>query len=293
MKLPQRRECPICDGHAGRVAYPYSTFFGGEKFDFVRCQSCKSVYIDPLPDTATFRLIYTKSKYHDVNYSQPNYISYEKSLKLLRRFAPENASVLDYGVGLGSSLITFKREGFNPTGVEYDEDAARQAWKNSGCKTFSVDSFASESRGVYDVLHLKDVLICFPAPRTTLKMLLKYVKPGGLVIAQGGLLNNPSPVYWAAWAFGSAKRLLRPNSVGEFPPRLLFRVNERQHLLLFEGFEQRLELLHWEVIETGWPYENGSAVKRTIASMAMLVGGVRFMGMTFGNHFLGVFRTPN
>jgi SAM-dependent methyltransferase len=294
MNPSERRHCPICGSQAGRAAFPYSTLFSGKKFDFFSCRSCQSVYVDPLPDAATFALMYSKSNYHDAHYSNRDESDYENSAKLLRRFAPENASVLDYGCGLGGFLTALKHEGFSPTGVEYDEEAAREARRNTGCETFSLDSFTFAPRErAYDVLHLGDVIAHLPEPKTTLTELLEHVKPGGLVFAEGPLQNNPSPVFWAARAFGSAKRLARPRSAGGYPPTHLFRADEKQHLLLFKGVEPRLELLHWEIFETGWPYANGGGVKWMIASIAKLVGGARFMGVTFGNRFQGVFRTPN
>jgi 2-polyprenyl-3-methyl-5-hydroxy-6-metoxy-1,4-benzoquinol methylase len=293
-KPSERRECPICGGEGHRVAYPYSTFFAGTRFDYTRCQSCRGVYVDPLPDSVAFALMYSKANYHDLHYLVRVECDYERSANFLRRFARENASVLDYGCGLGGFLTALKHNGFIPAGVEYDEEAAQQAWKNTGCRTLSLDEFGSAPpEHPYDVLHLGDVIAHLPEPRRTLKGLLEFVKPGGLVFAEGPLQNNPSLVYWAAMAFGCAKRMLRRNFAEVDPPTHLFRADEKQHLLLFRGVEPRLELLHWEVFETGWPYANGAGVRKTIASMATLVSGVSFLGMTFGNRFRGVFRTPN
>jgi SAM-dependent methyltransferase len=289
----ERRHCPICGGHAGRVAYPYSTFFAGRKFEFVKCRSCNGVYVDPLPDSASFTLMYSKSSYHDIHYSKHDKNNYQFAASFLRRFASEKASVLDYGCGLGGFLTELKRNGFSPTGVEFDEEAALQAKVDTGCEIFSLKDFTSAARRGYDVLHLGDVIAHLPDPRTTLKELLEYVKPGGFLFIEGPLQNNPSPVFWAAQAFGRAKHLAKPNSVGDGPPTHLFRADEKQHLLLFKCVEPRLELLHWEIFETGWPYENSGGVKRMFASIAMLIGGARVLGMTFGNRFRAIFRKPN
>jgi 2-polyprenyl-3-methyl-5-hydroxy-6-metoxy-1,4-benzoquinol methylase len=61
--------------------------------------------------------MYSKSNYHDVHYSKCNESHYQFSASFLRRFASENASVLDYGCGLGGFLTALKREGFSPTGA--------------------------------------------------------------------------------------------------------------------------------------------------------------------------------
>jgi SAM-dependent methyltransferase len=294
VKASDRRGCPICGGDAGCVAYPYLTVFGGKQFDYVKCRSCGGVYVDPLPDAADFALMYSKANYHDLHYSERGEGDYEGSADFLRRFAQENASVLDYGCGLGGFLLALKREGFNPTGVEYDEEAACHASRNTGCKTVSLEAFASVPRGrAYDVLHLGNVIAHLPDPRETLKGLLEFVKPGGVVFVEGPLQNNPSLVYWSALTFGFAKRALHANFSGFDPPTHLFRADEKQHLLLFRRVEPRLELLHWEIFETGWPYASRGGIKRTIASTAARLGGASLLGMTFGNRFRGVFRTPN
>jgi len=45
--------------------------------------------------------------------------------------------------------------------------------------------------------------------------------------------------------------------------------------------------------ETRWPYANGGALKRAIASAAALLGGKKIFGVTFGNRFRGVLRLPD
>lgn len=50
--------------------------------------------------------------------------------------------------------------------------------------------------------------------------------------------------------------------------------------------------IHWDVYETGWPCASGGAVKRVIAGAALLLGGNKWAGVTFGNRFRGVFQLP-
>jgi SAM-dependent methyltransferase len=251
------------------------------------------VFVDPVPDPGTFELMYAKSAYHDLHYADADHSHYTASAKLLRKFLPTDAVVLDYGCGLGAFLKALEAETFTAIGVEFDANAAKFAAEDTGCKTFSTANFwATNEKPPYDAIHLGDVLEHLPDPGETLRGLLAFLKPGGLLFAEGPLENNPSPVYWAARMFGAAKGHLNPNFVGSAPPLHLFRVDAQQQLAFFTRVEPRLQQLHWDVHETGWPYVRGSALKRIIAGAALFLGGRRMMDTTFGNRFRGVFRLP-
>jgi SAM-dependent methyltransferase len=294
MNCNSRRPCPICGGQAGSIAFPYGTRFNNVSFDYLKCDSCASVFVDPVPDQRTFELMYAKSAYHDLYYADSERSHYTASAKLLREFLPANAVVLDYGCGLGAFLKALEAEMFKAVGVEFDEDAAKFAAKNSGCKTFSTEKFeAANEKSAYDAVHLGDVLEHLPDPAETLRRLLAYLKPGGLLFAEGPLENNPSPVYWAARTFGAVKRRLNPDFVGLAPPTHLLRVDADRQLAFFTWVEPRLQLVRWDIHETGWPYANGGTLKQIIAGTAFLLGGKRLVGATFGNRFRGVFRLPS
>jgi len=289
-----RRQCPICGGSAGTRAFPYKTRFNDAVFDYVRCRSCSSVFVDPVPDANTFALMYSKASYHDAHYIDCESAHYGSSARLLRAFLPVGASVLDYGCGLGLFLKALKVEGFSAVGVEFDKKAAVYAAKNADCLVFSIAGFfLQRNKASYDALHLGDVLEHLPEPAETLRELLAFVKPGGLLFVEGPLETNPSPVFWAARLFGAAKRRVKPILTGSSPPTHLLRVNAAQQLAFFTRVAPGLARLHWDVHETGWPYANGGALKRAIAGAAALLGGKRIFGVTFGNRFRGVFRLPD
>src|SRR5208283_2204086 len=104
---------------------------------------------------------------------------------------------------------------FSAIGVEINEAAAAYAAKNTDCLVFSTASFFSQrNKATYDPIHLGDVLEPLPEPGATLRELLGFVKPGGLLFMEGPLETNPSPVFGAARLFGAVKRLVRPNFIG-------------------------------------------------------------------------------
>jgi 2-polyprenyl-3-methyl-5-hydroxy-6-metoxy-1,4-benzoquinol methylase len=271
--------------------FPWSINFEGTHFNYFQCLSCKTVFINPIPDKNTLAKIYTKSDYHDCHYLSEDISGYDSSVKLLLPYLQRDASILDYGCGFGHFLKAAKEAGFKASGVEFDSDAAKIAALRSGCEVFSLEDFLGErDYRRFDSIHMGDVLEHLPDPATTLKSLLSYLKPKGILFIEGPLETNPSPVYWAAYIFSMTKRLIRPKFVGQGTPTHLFRTNAKQQLAFLNLIEPNLERLHWEIHETGWPYSDQGAIKNTIARLSKLIGGRRFGGTIFGNRFTGIFR---
>jgi 2-polyprenyl-3-methyl-5-hydroxy-6-metoxy-1,4-benzoquinol methylase len=285
------RACPLCGGKSGGIKYPYSIHFASQRFDYQCCSTCDSVYVDPLPDDKTFVQMYAKSNYHDCFYAEQDEAGYEVAARQLLQFAQLGAKVLDYGCGFGGFLKALKAFGYKPYGVEFDANAARFSAEHSGCEVVSVANFfGSNKPAMFDVVHLGDVLEHLSNPRETLVQLLGHLNPGGLLFVEGPLEDNPSAVYWAARAFGMLKHMLLPRVIGEGKPTHLFRTGSRQQLDFFRRVTTDLELIHWQIYETGWPYAEGGVIKKMISRVAVFMGGQRICGVTFGNRFIGLYR---
>jgi 2-polyprenyl-3-methyl-5-hydroxy-6-metoxy-1,4-benzoquinol methylase len=290
------RECPICRNkiEKSQVAFPYATKFNNVCFTYLKCDSCSSDFVDPVPDRDTFAKMYGKSNYHDGFYPSVDGGEYASSVQLLKQYLPAGASVLDYGCGVGGFLQALGTAGFVPFGVEFDKDAADVAGQKASCDAISVDDFGALAvKPIFDAIHFGDVLEHLPDPAKTLGELLAYLKPGGILYVEGPLEINPSPVYWASRLFGAIKRLVLPSFVAQHPPTHLFRTAAKQQLSFFSLVEPSLNLKHWQVYETGWPYAKGGLIKHAIAAIAITVGGKKFLGVTFGNRFQGVFTFPS
>ncbi|MBN8491264.1 MAG: class I SAM-dependent methyltransferase [Burkholderiales bacterium] len=289
----QIRPCPLCAGIASRTGFPFAVEFDGKVFNYVRCGRCLSVFVDPVPDAQALARMYARSDYHDCHYAECQSGHYSAAARLLRDYAPEGATVLDYGCGLGHFLHATRSAGFNAHGVEFDAEAAEAAALRSGCPVIPVAEFERQPRMPhFDVVHLGDVLEHLPDPTDTQTRLLECLRPGGLLFVEGPLEENPSPVYWASRGFGTFKRWLRPGFVGRGTPTHLFRTSASPQLDFFRRVAPGFELLHWEIYETGWPYDGGGLLKRMISRSAMLLGGKRIGRVAFGNRFTALFRAP-
>lgn len=285
-QLANSRDCPVCAGRPGKMYFPYSTRYAGVQFSYLRCATCKSVFVDPVPSLQTFEQIYAKSAYHDQYYDGRETDEHIESAALLGQYITPQTNVLDYGCGLGSFLKACVQQGLVPVGVELDPSAAQFARQNANCEVMSVGVFAAlEETPRFDAIHLGDVLGHLPDPAGALRRLLRFLRPNGVLFIEGPLETNPSVVYWAARFFGLAKRLMRPGRMPSDPPTMLFRADANSQRMFFEYVDRNLKVRHWQVYETGWPYADGGFVKRTIAALALMMGGRRLFSFTFGNRF--------
>jgi 2-polyprenyl-3-methyl-5-hydroxy-6-metoxy-1,4-benzoquinol methylase len=289
MSLSKARDCPICGARPTDSTFPYATRFNDAHFGYLKCAECNSVFVDPLPDAPTFARMYAKSAYHDRYYDGGEGADYSQSVQLLRQHLKQNATVLDYGCGVGSFLKACSSQGLVPFGVEFDEEAARFAAHNANCEAISVEAFSKLTKiPSFDAIHMGDVLEHLPDPAARLTHLLGFLKPGGVLFIEGPLEVNPSPVFWAARIFGAVKRLIKPTFISNDPPTHLFRTGAHSQKAFFTRVDESLRMRHWEVHETGWPYRSGGLIKRSIAALAVLMGGHHCAGATFGNRFKAI-----
>ena len=284
------RSCPICGGGGKDIVFPYGTVFNKKHFSYIKCDSCRSVYVDPTPDSSTFALMYDKSNYHNVYYSDFNLNEYEAAINVLKKFLTvKQSTVLDYGCGMGFFLKLLSSSGFKATGVEFDKSAANHAAKYAKCQVLTTDVFNSNvSIDGFDCIHFGDVLEHLPDPYTIMHKTLKQLKVGGVLFVEGPLEINPSPVYYSALFFALLKHVFDKSISSSHAPTHLFRVGAKQQINFFNRFDD-LELLYWEVYDTGFPYSHGNFIKKLISKISKFFSGKSFLNFIFGNRFRVVF----
>jgi SAM-dependent methyltransferase len=113
--------------------------------------------------------------------------------------------VLDLGAGMGDvSLLAGDIVGPSGRVLGIDRDAAaldraRQRATHSGCSswvtfaTASLDEFTSTEQ--FDALVGRYVLLYLPDPASTIRSMLQYVKPGGIIVFHDMDFPDPTPSY--------------------------------------------------------------------------------------------------
>jgi SAM-dependent methyltransferase len=280
------RRCPLCKGYHSKLSFPFIISYKSERYYYYRCSACATVFLNPLPSDTVFSLMYTNINYHEVFYDDPLPCTYDRSAEILSRFSQRGALVLDYGCGTGSFLKALQRHGFTGVGVELSVEVANIASQRTGCHVYQVNEFFDHLQSSkFDIIYLGDVLEHLPDPEESLAKLLPHLKVGGLLMVEGPLETNHSPVYWASVIFGSVKRLLFPGFIGRGVPTHLFRTSAKAQKAFFERAFPRSQFLLWSVYETGWPYSRGNLVKRSISFFAKVIGGKGLGDIIFGNRF--------
>ena len=289
MLKDKKSKCILCDSEKNFISFPYSITFNDSTFEHRFCKDCKCVFVDPIPSENDFKKIYQNDNYHEEHYVSNDLVEYKKSANLLAEFInPNQSSVLDYGCGYGHFLKTLSNVGFEAIGLEFDKGACIKAQEYSGCSVKHISEFNYDNNKNFQAIHLGDVLEHLPNPRETLDQLIGVLNKKGIIFIEGPLEINPSLVYWSSKLFGFIKKILvSKDQQGE--PTHLIKVNERTQLDFILALDPRIECLHWEVYETGWPYINNGFLRNIIAKIAILLSGKKFFSMHMGNRFRGVF----
>ena len=97
---------------------------------------------------------------------------------------------LDYGCGAGVLLEGAAKVGWRPVGVELDNTVARGVEERTGFRVMTAEAADSSDGYIADVLHLGDVLEHLTEMENQLPRVLRLIKPGGLLLAQGPLEGN-------------------------------------------------------------------------------------------------------
>lgn len=239
--------CPLCDHQFSKLSWIGSTFYRGKEFTYVECLFCNSLYCDPMPDGETLSQMYGidyGSSFAD-EASDDNSRDGYRIIELLKEI--ERGVFVDYGCGAGSVLVEAARLNWRAVGVEFDEEVAAEAERKTGIEVLTPRRVEALNRLRADVLHLGDVIEHLTEMNRQMPGIVKLIKPGGLLVAQGPLEANLN-VFTLMVRFA---RSLRPWRRTEMAPYHVLLATARGQRLLF----QRLGLKEMEYVinEVTWP----------------------------------------
>jgi len=49
--------------------------------------------------------------------------------------------------------------------------------------------------------------------------------------------------------------------------------------------KEKYKIIQYKIYETGWPYNNGGMIKKSIAKVAIIFSKINFLGFKIGNRF--------
>lgn len=233
--------CPICASR--RLHYAFSR----NGYRVVRCDDCRLMLLNPQPNDTELMQIYSESYFLGENteaarqrVASMKAATARSYLDLIARYAGIHAGrLIEFGCGHGDFLVEAQRCGYEVTGVEISDDAARVAQQRLGdgkivCGTIDSVSLAEHQ---FDICAISDVIEHVRDPLLFLQQIHRLLKPNGVLF-----IATPSLDSWSA-------RLLRQNWM-EFKPEHLFYfdTNTIQHALYKSDFEQSVVLPGWKIL---------------------------------------------
>jgi SAM-dependent methyltransferase len=240
--------CPLCASDKYRKS-AFSCVYQEVEFHYVACAGCKSLYCNPMPEPGVLQQMYGPgykaafSEGTNGNVEDPKEPG--RCIEWLRDRG--TGTFLDYGCGAGVLLEAAAKAGWRPVGVELDSKVAREVEERTGFRVLTAEEADASERHIADILHLGDVLEHLTEMENQLRRILRLIKPGGLLLAQGPLEGNFN--LFAACC--GLSRRLRPWHRTEMAPYHVLMATSRGQRFLFDRFG--LSELEYSIHEVAWP----------------------------------------
>lgn len=242
-------KCPLCGVAASRPSWFGSAEYRGREYPYVECVACKSLYCDPMPDAEALAAMYGTAYHQRGDGSIDNPKEPERVERWLRSHH-EGGLFIDYGCGEGELLSVAREAGWRAVGTEYDAEVAQRVIETTGCEAMTPE--AAQELGLQaDLLHLGDVIEHLTALEAQIPQILRLLKPGGILMAQGPLEANANGFTALLKATKRAKTLAGRANVAQMAP---------YHVLLATAIGQRrffrrfaLKELSYQISEVDWP----------------------------------------
>lgn len=173
----------------------------------------------------------------------------ERALDWLKKMG--KGAFIDYGCGKGTLLVEAAKLNWQPVGVELDAQVARHVMDQTGFQVVSdLIELTTNYSATADALHLGDVIEHLTQVDEQIPGILRLIKLGGVLIAQGPLEANSNLFTFVL----SHVRRLRPWRRTEMAPYHVLLATAAGQRKLFQRFG--LEELEYSINEVAWPAPN-------------------------------------
>ncbi len=161
------------------------------RFRHVRCRNCHMVYVSPHLKNSIVDTLYNEQYYAEyykiklipsINYRR-NVLAINKYNQIARYF-DQPGRVLDIGSGLGEVLSVFQENGWNCSGIEFNEFAAEYSRREFGLNIINRNIHDFDSSDKYDVIMLWGVLEHLSDPLKILKKVHELLTDTGILLLE-------------------------------------------------------------------------------------------------------------
>lgn len=276
-----KKNCIICNFKIFTETFPYKTYYNKKIFNYKKCKNCKYVFVTIKPSKIDLKKMYNNKEYHTNFYSDKISQEYKESFLFLKKYLKNNDHIVDYGCGYGHFLEQIPPI-WKKTGVELNNEIIRICKKKIKNTNFLTIKNFDKNKSLFNIIHLGDVLEHLPDPIFFIKKIKNRLKKDGLIYINGPLERNLSVVNYSFLFYGFIKNLLFKNKQYFFKPYHLSFFNLNNFLMMLKKIND-FEIIDLKVYETGFPYNHGNILKKTIAKIAIFFSKINIFGLFVGN----------
>jgi 2-polyprenyl-3-methyl-5-hydroxy-6-metoxy-1,4-benzoquinol methylase len=291
--------CPYCKKEGSTPSYLPSTRFNSKVFDYFTCNSCKVIYINPLPDEDDYRKMYPPSYQSGVNkiilknqYKKlPGLrFSYGLQFDLIKTHFKKKPSILDYGCGNANFLLNALHSGFTCDGAEFSEEHVQLLKKEIPSSNFyTIKDFLENKSLSYDIIRLSNVLEHMDTPNEVITSLVEKLNTNGLLLVEGPIECNFNAAFLSRKFYFTLMHKLKKGYIADHTPTHITFTNRVNQLNFFE--KHNLQTVCYKITESAWPYPEsfisakgfGGKTKAIIGKFSVFLSS--FTGK-WGNTFL-------
>jgi len=176
--------CPCCNKSDGKS-------FKQKRFNYIRCENCDMIYVSPRLKEDLNKEIHSQERYMEhYKYKLIPSIDYRRNVlaenkyKQIMNFFSQPGKVLDIGCGLGEVLSVFQENGWECTGVDFNQFAIDYAREHFGINVINKDIFEYDQESEFDLIMLWGILEHTYQPEKIVQKAYALLKKRGMLLIE-------------------------------------------------------------------------------------------------------------
>lgn len=292
-------QCLFCNSKKISNSYLPDTLFNSKLFNYKQCNSCKLIFIHPIPNHNDLEKMYPTSYQAGVDntiLTNP----YKKLIGLRFSFGYQydlikkldfSGELIDFGCGAANFLLNAKHAGLTFNGVEFNPAHVQVLKKEIPEHNFyTVNEFVNSTEKV-KLIRLSNVFEHFTNPKEELLALKNKLKPGGFLLIEGPIEYNFNLALQFRKLYFIIRKKLNTNYVAAHTPTHILFSNLKNQINFFE--KMGLTTIHLDVTEAEWPFPNSfSSAKGLVSKFNVLIARASMvfskLNKSWGNTFIYV-----